>query len=170
MQSNYIKIFQKHKTAALISALAVFIIAFSILFAVLITDIYESHAAGNTQDELRYASQYFTDIIRRCEDTSQIRTASLGGSVPALVLPQNAQDENGREIWLFTYEGNLRKSVSAHGDTVSPESGKAVMAMESTDFSILSSGLVSITFHTENNDTMTINVYCAGSGGSGENE
>ncbi len=168
MQSKYIQLYKKHKLAVFVSALVVLVTGFSVLFAVIINGIYENSAEKKTQDMLYDASIYFTDTIRSCEDTSQIRIAYLGGTIPALVLPDKGSDyEENDEIWLFTYDGYLKKAVSSPGKAVSIEEGEDVMPMKSSDFHISYPYLMNIRITTVNDDTLTINIYIDNSGGEG---
>lgn len=152
---------QLHITVLIISA--VLITAVSIMLALLGTRVYRNSVADKSEQALYDASAYFTHEIRGCESSSQIRVASLGGKLPALVIASG--EEGGRETWLFTYDGNLCRTSAKPGESVSAETGQAVMPLEAVDFHMLRSDLIEITIISRTGDSTTLNLHLADNGG-----
>lgn len=152
---------QLHITILVIAA--VLITAVSIMLALLGTRVYRNSVADRSEQALYDASSYFTHEIRSCESSSQIRVASLGGKLPALVIASG--EEGGRETWFFTYDGSLRSTSAKPGESVSAETGRAIMPLEAVDFHMLKTDLIEITIIAKTGDSTTLNLHLADNGG-----
>lgn len=130
----------------------------SIVLAVMGTGIYKMSTDAADSRALCNTSAYFTRIIRECEDTSAVRTASVGGSLPALVLRADAETD-ADEIWYFTYNGYLRKLPVSEGQSVSPDHGTEIMPLSSSDFVFLKDELLDISFEMENGGKSSVKLY-----------
>lgn len=110
---------------------------------------------------------YFAEQIRQCENNSQVRIATLGGKIPALVLSsENDDNEGSYETWFFTYDGQLCKIKTKPGNTVVPYSGTPVMPLGNVDFHLLQSDLLEVTIITQTGENTTVNLHLAGNGGN----
>lgn len=166
MQRNKLQLTKKQIRIIFLIALAVVIMAASIILALLGSKIYKNSAAYKDQQQLYSASSYFTELIRQCEDTSDIRTATLGGKIPALVIAsENDKGENTGERWIFVYDNQLKSAKAGVGDAVAPEDGDAVMPLESADFHTLRGSLLEISIITESGKSSSVNLQLTGNGG-----
>lgn len=165
-----LKLSKKQMDIIVLIFLAVAVLAVSLILALLGSRVYENSSADERQQEVCTAAAYFTDRLRECESFSNVRTASLGGERPALVISDTSKaSETARETWYFVYDGQLMRTSVDAGKTVSPESGEPVMALKSAAFRILQNGLLEITIVTQAGERSTVNVYIAdGGGGSDE--
>lgn len=137
--------------------ISVFIL-FSVVLGAMGAGIYEISADSNAERAINEASAYFTKTIKECEDTSALRTASIEGQIPALVL--NAGSETGfEEVWYFAYNGEFKKIYSNKGDVISAQEGTKIMNLKSCDFILLTENLLEITFVTENGHETSMNIY-----------
>ncbi len=182
---------------AVLVFIAAAVLAVSLILALLGSRVYENSAADESQQELCGVTTYFTDRLRECESFSDVRTASLGGEIPALVISSEATGSAGsngssiapdasdgtdgsedaaedlsdaiRETWYFVYDGQLMLTSVNSGETVSPESGEPVMDLQSANFRVLQNGLLEITVVTNRGERSAINISLA-DGGGGSNE
>ena len=137
----------------------------SIVLALLGTQVYTNATADKSQQAAYDTFAYFTGQLRKCENFSQVRTASLGGKIPALVI-SSEDSKTSKETWYFEYEGSLKKAVVPSGNTVTAESGEDIMVLNSADFRVTKPGLLEISITTENGDDITFNISFANSGGT----
>lgn len=137
----------------------------SVLLAFLGNTVYRNSAEGRACDELNAASSYLLQQLKSCEDSTQIRCASVSGQFPALVIPSDHESGESTEIWYFVYDGQLRSVSINAGETVSPESGQPVAKLAGADFHMTSPGLLELTLESSRGDSSTFNLYLAGSGG-----
>lgn len=133
----------------------------SAVLAALCTGIYRMDSAADASRELRDTCMYFTGIIRGCEDPSSVRTASVGGEIPALVF-RSGSDDDVSETWYFAYDGQLRKVRTDEGAAVSPEEGTGVMELQSCDFTFIADDLLEISFGMQNGQTASVNICLPG--------
>lgn len=153
---------QLHIAALIISAVLITVV--SIMLALLGSRVYKSSVTDRSEQTLYDVSAYFTHQIRSCESSSQIRVASLGGELPALVIAP--ESEGGIETWLFAYDGSLRETSAKPGETVYAETGRAVMPLDAVDFHLLKADLIEVTIITKTGDSATFNLYLADNGGA----
>ncbi len=146
--------------------LIIVVTGISILLALLGTRVYKNSADDKAQQSFCDTAAYFTGIIRQCEESSQIRTASLRGELPALVISRES-DKTGEitESWYFTYNGWLKNAQVPEGSEVTTDSGDTVMPLESVEFHMLDSNLLEIIMVTEAHENAAINLYLPGNGG-----
>ncbi len=178
------KLTEKQIHTLVIAAAVAAVLGFSIILALLGINVYKNSTAENAQQSFSEATGFFTAQIRQCTDFTQIRTASLGGDIPALVITADdeasagssasdntsdtgSSDDNSAdtETWIYTYDNQLRKNTAASGTNVTPESGEVVMAMQYTDFRVLQDGLLEVTLVMPDGDEHTINLSLAVRGG-----
>lgn len=129
-------------------------ILFSIILGAMSVGIYQISADSDAVRKACDTSSYFTKLIKESDDTSTLRTASIEGQIPALVMKVDA-----KEVWYFTYNSALRKIYSNEGDTISAANGEKVMDLESSDFVLLQENLLEITFSTQNGQETSMNIY-----------
>lgn len=129
----------------------------SVLFAISGTEIYKMNVESETSRTLCETSEYFTDIIRECKDTSAVRTASIGGKIPALILRADRSNSSG-EIWYFVYNGYLKKLLICEGQSVSPEKGTDIMSMNYADFSFVTDELLDIYYELPNGEKTSVKI------------
>lgn len=149
--------------------LIIVVTVISILLALLGTRVYKNSTDDKAQQSFCDAAAYFTEFTRQCEESSRIRTASLRGELPALVISR----ESGKtgeitESWYFTYGGWLKNANVPEGSEVTADSGDAVMPLESVEFHMLKSNLLEIIMVTEANENAAINLYLPGNGGAAD--
>lgn len=186
-----IKLTKKQIDIAILIFLGIAILAVSLILALPGSRVYGNASADEKQRNTFDAAMFFTDRLRHCESFSAVRTASVGGEIPALVITSedgspaaggegsadgtdekadgsNANDAGETETWYFVFDGHLRSSAITPGDNVSPESGDIIMAMESADFRTLKDGLLEISFTTEDGISSAVNISLAGEGGGSD--
>ena len=140
-------------------------ILFSSVLAALCTGIYRIDSAVGASRELRDVYMYFASMIRSCEDLSSVRTASVGGEIPALVF-RTGSDDNVSETWYFTYDGQLQKIRTDEGAAVSPEEGTGIMELQNCDFTFITDDLLEISFETQNGQSASVNICLTGREGA----
>ena len=156
---------QLHIIAVAVTVIAV--MGISAALAILGSNIYKNSAENKSLQDFSDAVGFFTAEMRQCTDFSQVRTASLGGKLPALVLSKS--DEASGEVsetWLYSNGGYLMKNVAAVGKNVDPESGERVMPMTTADFRVLEPGLIEITMVMKNGKSHTIALSLANGSGN----
>ena len=144
MNINNTYLTQKNIRIILLIISMLLITGISVLLAFLGNTVYRNSAEGRACDELNDASSYLLEQLKGCEDSTQIRCASVSGKLPALVISSGRESEgresegresdsdSGRggdgssEVWYFVYDGQLRSVSINAGETVSPESGQPV--------------------------------------------
>ena len=99
---------KKHINKIFIAVLAAAFITTAALTAVLGVNIYSIASSGDMPSSPDSAVSYITEKVRECEDKSNLRTATLGGSIPALVISSDTE-ENSRDTWIYVYDGYLRE-------------------------------------------------------------
>lgn len=160
------KNFLKTPRTIFIFSLSVIFVAASVAVAVLGIKIYGTATAGNYNKDLDKASEYFTEKIRSCENKDNIRTASLGGTVPALVISSETSEEDSeKETWLFVYDGYLKEVNSKKGTQISALSGKEIMPLKSLDFQILNDNLLEINMVSNEDANSVLNICMPDFGG-----
>lgn len=187
MNINNTYLTQKNIRIILLIISMLLITGISVLLAFLGNTVYRNSAEGRACDELNYASSYLLEQLKSCEDSTQIRCASVSGKLPALVISSDRESEGreseGREsdsesdresdrggdgsaeVWYFVYDGQLRSVSINAGETVSPESGQPVAKLAGADFHMTAPGLLELTLESSRGDSSTFNLYLAGSGG-----
>lgn len=182
MNINNTYLTQKNIRIILLIISMLLITGISVLLAFLGNTVYRNSAEGRACDELNYASAYLLEQLKSCEDSTQIRCASVSGKLPALVISSDRESEgreSGREsdresdrggdgsaeVWYFVYDGQLRSVSINAGETVSPESGQPVAKLAGADFHMTAPGLLELTLESSRGDSSTFNLYLAGSGG-----
>ena len=186
-----IKLTKKQIDIAILIFLGIAILAVSLILALPGSRVYGNASADEKQRNTFDAAMFFTDRLRHCESFSDVRTASVGGEIPALVITSedgspaadsegsadgtnekadgsNAKDAGETETWYFVFDGHLRSSAITPGDNVSPESGDIIMAMESADFRTLKNGLLEISITTEDGISSAVNISLADEGGGSD--
>ena len=146
---------QLHIIVIAISIIAV--TGISAALAILGSNIYRNSAENRSQQAVSDAAGFFTAEIRQCTDFSHVRTASLGGKLPALVLSRS-DDASGEvsETWIYSNGEYLMKNDIAAGKNVDPESGEKIMPMTAADFRVLEPGLIEITMVMKTGESHTI--------------
>lgn len=183
MNINNTYLTQKNIRIILLIISMLLITGISVLLAFLGNTVYRNSAEGRACDELNDASSYLLEQLKGCEDSTQIRCASVSGKLPALVISSGRESEgresegresdsdSGRggdgssEVWYFVYDGQLRSVSINAGETVSPESGQPVAKLAGADFHMTAPGLLELTLESSSGDSSTFNLYLAGSGG-----
>lgn len=173
MNINNTYLTQKNIRIILLIISMLLITGISVLLAFLGNTVYRNSAEGRACDELNDASSYLLEQLKSCEDSTQIRCASVSGKLPALVISsgRESDSESGRggdgssEVWYFVYDGQLRSVSINAGETVSPESGQPVAKLAGADFHMTAPGLLELTLESSSGDSSTFNLYLAGSGG-----
>ena len=183
MNINNTYLTQKNIRIILLIISMLLITGISVLLAFLGNTVYRNSAEGRACDELNDASSYLLKQLKGCEDSTQIRCASVSGKLPALVISSGRESEgresegresdsdSGRggdgssEVWYFVYDGQLRSVSINAGETVSPESGQPVAKLAGADFHMTAPGLLELTLESSSGDSSTFNLYLAGSGG-----
>ncbi len=193
-----IKLTKKQIDIAILIFLGIAILAVSLILALPGSRVYGNASADEKQRNTFDAAMFFTDRLRHCESFSDVRTASVGGEIPALVITSedgtpaagdegnadgtdekadgtnakaggsDSKDAGETETWYFVFDGHLRSSAITPGDNVSPESGDIIMAMESADFRTLKNGLLEISFTTEDGISSAVNISLADEGGGSD--
>lgn len=120
-----------------VAALAATFTAAAVVAAALGVSIYGIASSGDMTSSPDSAVSYITEKVRECEDKSDIRTASLGGSIPALVISSDT-DGKTRDTWIFAYDGYLKELTADRDTSVSAVSGENIAPIQGADFSILS--------------------------------
>ena len=109
---------KKHINKIFIAVLAAAFITTAALTAVLGVNIYSIASSGDMTSSPDSAVSYITEKVRECEDKSNLRTATLGGSIPALVISSDTE-ENSRDTWIYVYDGYL-KELTANATQMYP--------------------------------------------------
>jgi len=140
-----------------ISVLAVIFILTSIGLGILSVHIYDTVKFNDSRQELSDASGYFSDIIRR-SDGCHIRTASIGGSIPALVIESY---HNGRyyENWYYTHNDKLKTVKAEKGQAVTAGSGDDIMSLAHMDVVFLQEDLIEFRLISTHDTTETFNIH-----------
>lgn len=126
---------KKHINKIFIAVLAAAFITTAALTAVLGVNIYSIASSGDMTSSPDSAVSYITEKVRECEDKSNLRTATLGGSIPALVISSDTE-ENSRDTWIYVYDGYLKELTAKRDANVSAASGKNIAALQGVDFSL----------------------------------
>lgn len=139
--------------------------------AALGVNIYGIVSSGDMISSPGSAVSYITEKVRECEDKSNIRTASLQGSVPALVISAENESENTRDTWIFAHDGYLKELTANHDTTVSAFSGKNIVPLRGIDFSLVSvsaeDSILQIDMTDKNGDMLSFCINLYGNGGAG---
>lgn len=130
----------------------------SAILAIMGTEIYKMSIETETSRAICNTSTYFTEVIKACEDTSSVRTASIGGKIPSLVLRAGTED-NGDEIWYFVYDGHLKKLITCEGQAISPEEGNDIMELSYAEFVFITDELLDISYEMKNGDNGSVKIY-----------
>lgn len=165
MNINNTYLTQKNIRIILLIISMLLITGISVLLAFLGNTVYRNSAEGRACDELNDASSYLLEQLKSCEDSTQIRCASVSGKLPALVISSGRGGDGSSEVWYFVYDGQLRSVSINAGETVSPESGQPVAKLAGADFHMTAPGLLELTLESSRGDSSTFNLYLAGSGG-----
>lgn len=165
MNINNTYLTQKNIRIILLIISMLLITGISVLLAFLGNTVYRNSAEGRACDELNDASSYLLEQLKGCEDSTQIRCASVSGKLPALVISSGRGGDGSAEVWYFVYDGQLRSVSINAGETVSPESGQPVAKLAGADFHMTAPGLLELTLESSSGDSSTFNLYLAGSGG-----
>lgn len=162
--------FLKNPRTIFILLLSLLFVAASLTIAILGMNIYGTATSGSSHQELDKAGSYIADKVRRCEDKSLIRTASLEGSLPALVIESKDSDEDEiTETWLFTADGYLKELRSKKGSEISSRSGDKIAPLKALDFQISNDNLLEINMSTDEGASSALNI-CLPELGGGANE
>lgn len=129
--------------------------------ALLGVNIYRTTGDNKGTHNLNTASLYFAQKVRRCEDKSQIRTATAGNEIPALVIGETS---GGKilETWLYVYDNSLKEVTVKKGSKVDPTHGQNVMNLDSADFKITDDNLLQIAMSSGSGIHSTINLNLEG--------
>lgn len=136
----------------IIAIMSIFLIV-SLIAAALSVNIYETVGANSSRDKLTEASQYIVDEIRK-SDGSAVRTASVGGDTPALVM-STYKNGTDYETWFFADNGFLKKLTVQKGTAVKKNKGDSIAALTYADFVMLSDDLVEIRLTSEDDVCVT---------------
>lgn len=164
---TFTKFTEKQLHIIFVTVIVIAVTGISAALAILGSNIYRNSAENRALQTFSDAAGFFTAEMRQCTDFSQVRTASLGGKIPALVL--SVSDEaNGEtsEIWIYSSGGFLRMNVVAAGKNVDPESGERIMPMTAADFRVLQPGLIEITMVMKTGESHTIALSLASGTGN----
>lgn len=148
-------------TIAVISA--AFILA-AVSAALLGADIYKTVSSSDMLTADDSARSYIARSISSCEDKSGIRTATLGGSQPALVIP----DGDGRETWVYADDGYLTCISAASSEDVTsvpPGKEKRIAPLAGIDFGLTGSGLLTIDMTADDGRDISFCIDLYGYGG-----
>lgn len=141
-----------HKFIFIILIMSIFLIA-SLVAAALSVNIYETVSANTSKQKLTDASQSIINEIRK-SDGSAIRTASVGGDTPALVMTTYRNGENV-EIWFFADDGFLKRAIVEKGTAVKKSKSKNITALTYADFVMLADDLLEIRLTSEDDSCVT---------------
>ncbi len=144
-----------HKIIFMMLIMSIFLIV-SLVAAALSVNIYEIASANTSKQKLTDASQSIASEIRK-SDGSAIRTASVGGDTPALVMTTYRNGESV-EIWLYADDGILKKAVVEKGTAVKKNKSKNIVALTYADFVMLADDLLEIRLTSED-DTCITNLF-----------
>ena len=150
------KRFIERKTLIIAVISAVFILT-SIGLGVSGVHIYDTVKLNDSRQELSDASGYFSDIVRKA-DGNYIRTASIGGSVPALVI-ESYHNGQSYETWYFTYDDHLKKIRAEKGAPVTLEEGDDIMALAHMDVSLLQDDLLELRLTSTDGTSGTFSIH-----------
>lgn len=146
------KNFMNHKIIFIVLIMLIFLIA-SLVAAALGVNIYETVSANTSKQKLTDAAQYIADEIRK-SDGSAIRTASVGGNTPALVMNTYKNGENV-EVWFFADDGFLKRAIVEKGTAVKKNKSKDIVALTYADFVMLADDLLEIRLTSEEDICVT---------------
>lgn len=150
--SDMYKNLMNHKIIFIILIMLIFLIA-SLVAAAVSVNIYEMVSANTSKQKLTDASQSIVNEIRK-SDGSDIRTASVGGDTPALVMTTYQNGENV-EIWFFADEGFLKRAIVEKGTAVKKNKSKNLVALTYADFVMLADDLLEIRLTSEDDVCVT---------------
>lgn len=133
----------------------------SVTLALLGVKVYKTASTDTSSQTLSTASLYFAQKIRQCDNGDSVRTATLSGKVPALVVSSTAGGKN-LETWVYVHDGNLKEVTVTKGNKVNPSFGQDVMSLKSVDFEIVDDELLQITMTVKGNKSSTMNLDLLG--------
>ena len=146
----------RNRNVLIVLIAAAFALA-SLIIGMLSVNIYETVGANTSRQELSYASGYIGDKIRT-SDGNVIRTASLEGETPALVM-ESYEEGVTYETWFFAAGGFLKELTVVKGDPVSAGQGDNIIVLKSADFAKLSDYLLEIRLVSTESDTCIVNYH-----------
>lgn len=163
-----IKLFiRKNINKIFIAVIVLTFVAISSAAAFLGVDIYSivSHKNMTFSDS---PVSYIKEKVLKCEDKSNLRTASVGGTVSALVISTEKNGTKTYDTWLFAHDGYLKEVTAYSDDHISVSSGKKIFPLDGIDFSMPSSSLLEIDMTNEYGTSISwcINLY--GTGGAND--
>lgn len=149
----------------LISLLAVFFVVLSVSAAIIGVKIYRTVSSDESGYILSDASVYVTNEVKKCENKNTVRTALIGGNIPALVIPDVSSEKEDTELWFYADGGFLKKIEAKKGSEIPVETGQNVVPMKSADFQMIKSGVLEISFTSLDGLSSVSCLHLAGSGG-----
>lgn len=150
------KKFMERKILIIAAIAAVFILT-SVGLGVSGAHIYNTVKLNDARQELSDASDYFSDIIRKA-DGNYIRTASIGGNVPALVI-ESYRNGKSYETWYFTHNDHLKKVKAEKGSPVTVEEGDNIMDLAHMDVTFLQDDLLELRLTSTDGTSGTFNIH-----------
>lgn len=167
MQRNTNEISQLNKgKLILISLLAVFFTALSVCTALIGVNIYKTVSSDESEYLLVKASSYITDEIRSCENKSDIRIASIGGNLPALVISDLKSTDKTTETWLFCNDGFLKEAKQDKGSEITMESAENIIPLKAVDFQMTDTAVLEISLTSKKGNSSVINLHLTGARGT----
>lgn len=133
----------------------------SVTLAMLGVKVYKTASTDTSSQTLSTASLYFAQKIRQCDNRGSVRTATLSGKVPALVVSSTAGGKN-LETWVYVHDGKLKEVTVTKGNKVNPSFGQDVMSLKSVDFEIVDDELLKITMTVKGNKSSIMNLDLLG--------
>ena len=137
----------------------------SVTLALLGVKVYKTASTDTSSQTLSTASLYFAQKIRQCDNGDSVRTATLNGQVPALVISSTTGGKD-LETWVYAYDGKLKEVTVTKGNKVDPSYGQDVMSLKSVDYEIVDDNLLQITMTVKDGKSSTMNLKLLGGGAS----
>lgn len=153
---------QKDRGAAVSGAIVFFLVGifafFCVVMVLLAAHTYKNtHMRSDDNGDKRVLHHYIVNAVQAADRENAIRTDEKNGVRRLVIYPD---DENGVEMSIYAYGGNLLEIYLSKDDEFIPEYGEVILPIESFE-PVLSENLLTVRAVSTNVEESEIHVFLA---------